>query len=165
MSKQKRTSKVTTSHKITLGAVSVLGVAAGWNVIGRAAGQSAAADEQTVAAEPIALPEIDAPRINPTPWPTIAPLQTNPRLAQKPLPTLVAVAVPVGPPASNAAATGDTTMPSVSSLPSIAPLPTLAPLPAMPEYVAPPPPPAAPQQVAAAPPPPPSGGGNVSKGS
>jgi hypothetical protein len=165
MTKQKRAGKLKTGHKVSIGAFSVFGLIAGWNIIGRAEQEASSAAElppATTATIAPAAPTKPAAIIPlATPWPTIAPLVDVPRLDVEPLPTLVAVAIDVQP----LAAAGAPAVAGVSALPNLAPMPTLAPLPTMPEYVAPPPPP--PVQVAAAPPPPPAdnGGGNSSGGS
>jgi len=158
MSERKKTSKVTTGHKVALGALSVLGTVAGWNLIGRAESQPQPAGEPAAAAQTTTATTAPPVAAVATPWPAIAPLPAMPRLDARPLPTLVAVEIPdlpavaAGAPAPLAAA------------PGLVALPALAPLPAMPEYVAPPPPPPPPpSQVAAAPPPP--ANSNVGSGS
>lgn len=165
MNRTKKKSKVTTGHKVTIGALGVLGVVAGWNVVGRA---EQAAAVKTVA--PVATPDLATAPVAPlaTPWPTIPPLAEHPRLDARPLPTLAVVIAPDAAVVPGAASDG-VTVANITA-PNLMPLPTLAPLPTMPEYVAPPPPPPAPPaQVAAAPPPPAdsggNGGGNTSSGS
>ncbi len=158
MTKRKQASKITKGHKISLATLSVLGVVAGWNTIGRVESSNKAAQAVVLATpEPIVA--------GATPWPTIAPIADIPRLDVRPLPTLAFVAGTATQNNSLNVTDGEMAS-SVSNLamPSMAPLPTLAPLPTMPEYVPPPPP--APVQVAAAPPPPSNGGdNNVSAGS
>jgi hypothetical protein len=149
--------KVTMAHKVAIGAVSVLSVAASWNVIGR---QAMAETAQQVLIEPTPPIAVAIPARIATPWPTIAPLVLLPRLTLKALPEPLE--------ASAERTTGlmgetDVAVPNLGDLPSIAALPTLAPLPALPEYVPPPPPPPRPAKVAAAPSG--GGGGNTSKGS
>jgi len=164
MRKQKRTKKITASHKITMGALGVLTVVGGWNMIGRA--ENAASASESVAAEisnPIPTPTpIPA---SPTPWPTIQPVANFSRLEFEPLPTLVPwdsnQSESNGVFQEEQAAAGSF---DLAAMPSAAPLPTLAPLPSLPEYVPPPPPPA-PAQVASKPSSNNGGGGNVSKGS
>lgn len=173
MGKQKKTSRLSTGNKITLGTLSVLGLVGGWNLIGREVSQPTADDDVVATVGAIDASAVTfatpAPSLRATPWPTIAPLKTSPRLADKPVPTLVVVAVSLGQSDAAVDVAGANMSPALLSLPDVAPLPTLAPLPTMPEYVAPPPAPAPPPQVAAAPapapaPPPPSGGA-VSEGS
>ena len=154
MSQRKKSGKVTTSHKVALGALSVLGAVAGWNAIGRSQPEAQAAGKEAPPAATVA-PVVSA---GPTPWPAIAPLAEMPRIDARPLPTLVAVASPDLP-----LAAGASNVAAGIAAPRLIALPTLAPLPAMPEYVAPPPlPPAPPSQVAAAPP---ADSGNVGGGS
>lgn len=158
MTKRKQTSKVTKGHKISLATLSVLGLVAGWNTIGRVESNSTPTQAVVVATP---MPIVAGA----TPWPTIAPLTDIPRLDIQPLPTL-ALMVGLEPQGDSPASAGGEMAAAINNLamPSLAPMPTLAPLPAMPEYAPPPPP--APVQVAAAPPPPSNGGGgNVSAGS
>lgn len=169
MNQRKRTRKVTKGHKITMAAASVMGLIAGWNLIGHRE-LKAVTDELVATTKPAtAVPSPVQPSAAvATPWPTIAPLSVAPRLAERPLPTLVAM-----PPEmfqSDATQSGGPAF-DIAGAPQLIPLPTLAPLPVMPEYVAPPPPPpqvaAAPQAAPppAAPQPPPPGGNNNSGGS
>ena len=157
MSKRKKTNKITPALKVTMGALSVLGVVGGWNIIGRL--------EETPL--PKTLSSRKSLHPTPTPLPPVPHLGRRsshlqrPRLEIKPLPTLATseMGAQADVPGQVAAGSFD-----LSAMPSAAPLPTLAPLPSIPEYVPPPPPP--PPQVASKP----SsngggGGGNTSKGS
>ena len=157
MSQRKKSGKVTTSHKVALGALSVLGAVAGWNAIGRSQPEAQTTGQEAPAATTAAT-AATVVTARATPWPTIAPLAEMPRIDARPIPTLVAVAMP-----DTMGATGAPSVAAGIAAPSLIALPTLAPLPAMPEYVAPPPPPPAPpSQVAAAPP---ADSGNVGGGS
>lgn len=158
MSERKKTSKVTTGHKVALGALSVLGAVAGWNIIGRTESQPQAASAPAGGAQASTATALPAAAAVATPWPAIAPLPVMPRLDARPLPTLVAVEIPDLPAVNPGAPV------PVAAAPGLVALPALAPLPAMPEYVAPPPPPPPPpSQVAEAPPP--ANNGNVGGGS
>ncbi len=158
MSSQKKTNKVTTSHKITTGAVSVIGIVGGWNIIGNM--EKTASAENIIVEEDLDLAPTAVPP-SPTPWPAIQPLAEIPRLQIKPLPTL-AVGGPAGAvqdaPVQIAQDPDDSF--GLSTMPSAAPLPTLAPLPTVPEYVPPPPPPPSKASSNGG-----GGGGNTSKGS
>jgi hypothetical protein len=164
MSKRKNTKKVTPGFKMTMGALSVLGVVGGWNIISRY--ENAGSPEDIVVDESLdPTPTTILP--SPTPWPTIQPLAEMPRLEIKRLPTLAAgdfTGAQTDVSLQEPQGAGDSL--ALSVMPSVAPMPTLAPLPTMPEYVPPPPPPPRPAQVASAPS---SGGGssggNKSKGS
>ncbi len=164
MSKQKKTNKINAGHKVTMGALGVLGIVGGWNIIGRME-SAAAAEVPIVEATPRPTPRPVPP--SPTPWPAIQPLVQSPRLQLEPLPAPAAGGPAGRQPTASAQADQNTAVSlDLSTLPSAAPLPTLAPLPALPEYVPPPPPP--PSQSSAKQP---SngggggGGGNTSKGS
>ena len=76
MSQRKKSGKVTTSHKVALGALSVLGAVAGWNAIGRSQPEAQAAGKEAPPAATVA-PVVSA---GPTPWPAIAPLAEMPRI-------------------------------------------------------------------------------------
>lgn len=163
MRKQKKTNKITPSHKLTMGALGMLTVVGGWNIIGRMESSNSASDS-VVEGVPSPMPTpIPA---SPTPWPTIQPLSKIPRLEFEPLPTLAAWDPNLngknGTVAEQEATAGSF---DLAAVPSAAPLPTLAPLPTIPEYVPPPPPPPAPAKVASKPSSNSGGGGNVSKGS
>ena len=165
MRPQKKANKITTSHKITMGALGLLTVVGGWNIIGRAEG-AASASESVAEGVSSSLPTPTLVPASPTPWPTIQPLAKIPRLEFEPLPTVAAWGTNLsGANGSLQVEQGTGASFDLAAMPSAAPLPTLAPLPTIPEYVPPPPPPA-PVQVASNP----SsngggGGGNVSKGS
>jgi uncharacterized membrane protein YgcG len=139
MTKRKKNNKVTAGHKVTLGAVSVLGLVGGWNFIGHV--ENTAATEEA----PTEVPATPTPTTvppTPTPWSEIQPLAQIPRLEVKAVPTLVVNALPGGQ-ADPSIQTGQQTAVSfdLAAVPVAAPLPTLAPLPSLPQYVPPPPPP------------------------
>ncbi|MFN2136642.1 MAG: hypothetical protein ACK2UK_11850 [Candidatus Promineifilaceae bacterium] len=162
MSKRKRSSKLSSSGKVTLSALSLLGVVAGWNIVANQE-RTAAAGESALSEAPTAAPTSVRPTS--TPWPAIPPLNQKPRLAIEPLPTLAVTLMEQELPMLAGQTDSETTMSGgLAAMPSVAALPTLAPLPTLPEYVPPPPPPPPPAQVASN-----SGGGggggNKSKGS
>lgn len=169
MTNQRRGKKVTTGHKITMGAAGIIGLMAGWNIIAHSeAPDSSALAEGPAETAASVVPASTAAPATATPWPTIAPLGPIAALELQPLPTLAVTRPPqpafVSPGMPTPGAVTDV---DLSLSVSIAPLPTLAPLPDLPQYVAPPPAPPAPV-ADAAPPPPPSGGngnGNGSQGS
>lgn len=177
MSNAKRGKKITTSHKITMGAVSILGLVGGWNLIAHSEEPKQIEAQQPVADGPAAVlgpatggPATGGPTTGspatPTPWPTIAPLGQMARLELAPLPTLAATMPPTPAFVSPGMSAGSqTTAIDLGASLNIAAMPTLAPLPTLPEYTAPPPPPPMPVMAAAAPPPAASGGGNNSQGS
>lgn len=125
---KKPSTKLTHSSRISLTALSLLGLLGGWNMIARLEKQEVQADEST----PLPLPVVGPTSIppSPTPWPTVQPLAELP-----PIPTLVPTLTTQGQNAVNLAP-----LPLIS-LPTPVALPTLAPLPALPTPPPPPPPP------------------------
>ncbi len=163
MSKRNRAGKFTTSHKITVGALGVLGIVGGWNVIARTEAYGPAADSVV---ENAVTPVPTVVWSTPTPWPKIDELTDIPRVQPRPLPTRPAVVL--SEPDEAVDLIGSPSLPAsveVSTAFNVNPLPTLAPLPTLPEYVAPPPPPPPPAQVASNPNPPANGGASTSQGS
>jgi hypothetical protein len=160
MSKGKKR-KISKTDKVAIGAISLLGLLGGWNVIGNL--------ENSLSAENMNADKLDAPtrqavRPTPKPWPTIPPLSQIPRLDTSSLPTLAAVGLPETGADSSEDLTAVETIErfELSTMPSAAPIPTLAPLPTLPEYVPPPPPSMAPSNSSSSNG---GGGGNRSQGS
>ena len=144
----------TTSAKVTVAALSVMGFIGGWDLIARLdRGQEAQASGNLSPASPPAT----EPIIIPTPWPTIPPLAELP-----PIPTLAPSRITAEQMASpQPGSQGDTlAVPQDSAPAQLAPVPTLAPLPALSPLptLPPPPPPPAPAPAW-------SGNGNFSGGS
>lgn len=148
--KRRKPTKFTTTGKITLTAVSVIGFIGGWNAIARLENQQAQASEATLSPLPVLTPAAAIPAA-PTPWPTVSPLAALP-----PIPTLAPQFSTTDVQTGSQAVAGASPANRVQMAPlQLAPLPTLAPLPAVPQ--APPPPPPLP--------PPPAGGWATSGGS
>ncbi|MFL7837450.1 MAG: hypothetical protein ACK2T4_00075 [Candidatus Promineifilaceae bacterium] len=139
MSRQRKNNKITRMDKLTIGALSMLGLVGGWNVIGNMENSTSA---KTIDVDEV--PTATPPAVRPTlkPWPTIQPLGQTSRLEIKALPTLAAGMLAEGG-TDNADQVGGETAVTLDlpALPNAAPMPTLAPLPTLPEYVPPPPPP------------------------
>ena len=74
--KRKRV-KFTTSAKVTLAAMSVMGFIGGWDLIARLESSDAQAGPQIPDDLLPALRPVTEPAITPTPWPTIPPLAVN----------------------------------------------------------------------------------------
>ena len=120
---KRKPKKFTSSGKVTLTALSLLGFFGGWNAIGRMEYRDTPAAQPSDNAN--SGPVFALPVSTPTPWPTIAPLADIP-----PIPTLKSEpAMPVG---SWEPATGEIAINTVPTPISLAPLPTFAPLPPVP---------------------------------
>ena len=120
---KRKPKKFTSSGKVTLTALSLLGFFGGWNAIGRMEYRDT----------PVAQPSDNAnsgpvfalPVSTPTPWPTIAPLAIIP-----PIPTLKSELTTSGD--NLEPATADIAANIVPTPINLEPLPTFAPLPPMP---------------------------------